>query len=60
MRTGKLSFIFVGRGHDPAEAPIQLSGRFCAEILDFTSISASQFRYLVGGVMTPPYEMVLR
>ena len=46
----------VGRGHDPAEAPIRLSSRLCAKILGFTRVLAQQLRYLVGGVMTPPYK----
>ncbi len=43
----------------PPKHQIQLSGRLYAEILDITPISAKQFRFLVGGVMTPPYNVTL-
>jgi hypothetical protein len=50
---------FVGRAHEPAEAPIQQSGQLYGEIQRFTSIAAWQLHQRVGGVMTPPYDVPL-
>ena len=63
--SGKLSFsvgisyAFVGRAHEPADAPIGLRTAFFAKNRRFTPSQPGQNRHLIGGVMTPPYEMVL-
>ena len=70
--TWKLKYFasFVGRGHDPAD-PVPVFGLYvkwnyfpqkhgkCQENWNLIPFSEpGRFRYLIGGVMTPPYENI--
>ena len=53
------SFRNVGRGHDPAGVLPGLYGTNRCRIQRFTAKIMRYLSNLIGGVMTPPYEVVL-
>ena len=51
--------LFVGRGYDPAEAVELLSSNGFVDRLDPAKNEHFTMVKVVGGVMTPPYEVLL-
>ena len=49
--------MLVGRGHDPADAPIPLNWHRLFEGVPDAAFYTLRFTHRVGGVMTPPYEL---